>query len=98
MRQLEGIQKRVVIVTTVTKIAKFRKEIKEKSSKILTDDVVAKESQNSVDVDLFDDIPESLDYVLNGLLTNAFVAEALNAGSSIRQNVWRLNSEARLVD
>lgn len=65
---------------------------------ILTDDIVAEEAEHAVDVDLFNDVPEALHDVLDRLLANAFVAEALNARSSVWQDVWRLNSEARLVD
>lgn len=47
------------------------------------DDVVPQESEDFIDVDVFDDIPESLNHILNCLLANSLVAEALNARRSI---------------
>jgi hypothetical protein len=51
---------------------------------ILTDYVIAQEPQHLINVDLLDDVPESLDNILNGLLTDTLVAEALNARSTVR--------------
>lgn len=65
---------------------------------LLTDDIVSQKPENSVDVDFFDYVPESLDNVLNCFLTDSLVAEALNAWSSIRKNVWWFNRKACFID
>lgn len=40
-----------------------------------THDIVAQDEENFIDVDVFNDVPESFDYVLDGFFTNALQHE-----------------------
>lgn len=61
------------------------------------DNVVLQEAHHFVDVYVFDDVPESLDDVLYGLLASSLIAEAVYAGCTIRQDVLRVDGEAGIV-
>lgn len=80
--QLAGIQNIAVITTTVTVCANRKTNwminmtckndsLLLNASTILTDDIIAKETQHFVDVDLFDDVPESFDHILYRLFAQS---------------------------
>jgi hypothetical protein len=69
-----------------------------KNPSILTDNIIPQESQNLIHINLLNYIPKSFDYILNSLLAHSLIAESLNTRSSIRQNIWRLNSKASFID
>lgn len=62
----------------------------------LTNDVVAEKSENFIDVNFLDDVPESFDNVLDCFLAYSFVAETLNAWSPVGQNIYRQELNLRV--
>lgn len=48
-----------------------------------TDNIIAQETHHLIDVDVLDDVPESLHDVLDGLLAGTLVTESLDAGSAV---------------
>lgn len=61
------------------------------------DDIVFEEAHDLVDVDVFDDVPETLDDILYSLLAGSFIAEALYARRAVGQNVLGIDGETSIV-
>lgn len=59
--------------------------------------VVSKEHQNSVDINVFYDVPETLHHILNCFFTLSLITEALDAWCAIWQDIHRRDREAGVI-